>query len=174
MHLTNSIESNQITLGKIQGPQGLKGWVKVYSYTRPAENIFTYGHWQLLSKVSEKVEIEQFAANGSKLSVKLAKVDDRNAAELLKNATIVVDQTQLEPLQSEEFYWHQLVGLKVVDSNEHLLGTVKELIETGANDVLVIEGEKGNALKAIPWVPDVIKKTDLEAGVISVDWQFDD
>lgn len=164
--------SETVVLGKIQEPHGLKGWVRVYSCARPPENIFTYTNW-LLSN-SKKVTIEQYAASGNKLSVKLAGVDDRNAAELLKNAQVSVDQQQLEPLDGDEFYWHQLVGLTVINSDQRKLGVVKELIETGANDVLVIEGEQSAALVAVPWVSSVILNTDLKAGVIHVDWRIDD
>lgn len=172
--MIKSLDVAWITLGKILGPQGLKGWVKVYSYTRPAENIFTYTHWQVSTGIVLEYAIEQFAADGGKLRVKLAGVDDREAAERLKNALIVVDKEQLQPLKSAEFYWHQLLGLAVYDQHQQKLGLVKELLETGANDVLLIESEATGALIAVPWLPEVIKNTDLEAGIINVDWQLDD
>ncbi len=174
---SDTLKSEKIVLGKIQGPQGLKGWVKVYSYARPPENIFTYANWLLhddKSLSAQKVVVEQFAANGSKLSVKLAGVDDRNIAESLKNAQISVHKQQLESLDNNEFYWHQLIGLTVINSDQQEMGSVKELIETGANDVLVIEGKQNAALVAVPWIPSVVLNTDLAAGVIHVDWQFDD
>ncbi len=167
-------EPNKIVLGKIIGPQGLKGWLKVYSYTRPPESIFDYASWQLEFGRGKTAKVENYTSTGKNLAVKLIGVDDRAAAESLKYCEIFVESGQLETLNDGEYFWHQLVGLSVINSDDKDIGVVKELIETGTNDVLVIQGDADLGLTALPWIPDVIIKTDLEAGEIHVDWQFDE
>lgn len=160
-----------IELGEIMAAWGIKGWIKLYSWTRPIEQIFNYSHWLVGNGSSwQRIEIEstaQRANNG--LVAKLAGVDDRDAAISLNGKTIAIYESELPGLNAGEYYWSQLIGLDVVDLDDAKLGTVSEMHETGANDVLVVKHQQGVDL--IPYGAPVIHRVDLENGRIVVDWQ---
>ena len=160
---------DRVLVGKITGAFGIKGWVKVHSFTRPIENIVSYLPWTL-KLGSDEWDIELFEARvrGKGLVAKVETVDDRNAAEAIAGADIFVARNMLKELIAGEYYWRDLVGLDVTDTAGQLLGKVDSLLETGANDVLVIEGKKR---RLVPYVVgDVIKSVDMDAGIIQIDW----
>lgn len=166
---------DKTVLGRISSVYGVKGWVKIYSHTDPMENILTYSPWLLKIKGEWKpVEVEASKRHGKGLIAKLAGVDDREIARTYNGIEIAVESERLPDLEEGEFYWSQLENLKVYTESGVLLGKVSHLMETGANDVLVV---KGNAEsidrneRLIPYLPDqVIKEIDLETGTIRVDW----
>ncbi len=171
--------SRLLVVGKITTVYGVKGWVKLYSFTEPMENILGYescfiqvnGTWQLL-------ELEAVKHHGKGLIAKIKGVEDREQARLYCQCDIAVDKEEMPLLDDEDFYWHQLVGLSVytvtVDGEQLLLGKVQQMMETGANDVLVVQKSQGSIdrrERLIPWLPDqVIKQVDIENGQIIVDW----
>ncbi|MCG5499405.1 ribosome maturation factor RimM [Ectothiorhodospira lacustris] len=161
-----------IILGRIAGVYGVKGWVKLFSETEPREGILAYnplsiqidGEWRVLS-------VESGRAHGKGVVAKLTGIDDRDAAAVLVGAPIGIRPEQLEPLPEGEYYWADLVGLEVINLEAVSLGWVDHLMETGANDVLVVSGDRE---RLIPYVRDqVILEIDLEAGIIRVDWDPD-
>mgnify|MGYP000203095277 CR=1 FL=1 len=170
----NNLDDKTV-LGRVSSVYGVKGWVKIYSYTDPMENILTYSPWLLKIKGEWKpVEVEASKQHGKGLIAKLAGVDDRDVARTCDGVGIAVESERLPDLEEGEFYWSQLENLKVYTESGVLLGKVSHLMETGANDVLVV---KGNAEsidrneRLIPYLPDqVIKEIDLETGTIRVDW----
>jgi 16S rRNA processing protein RimM len=157
-----------VTLGRVVGVYGIKGWVKVYSYTRPPEAIFDHARW-LVGREGRRREVAllQGRAQGRGLVAELEGCTDRDQARELIDADIAVRASDLPPLGPGEYYWHQLVGLKVVNLEGADLGTVDHLLETGANDVLVVRGERE---RLIPYTRDAVKQIDLDGGVIRVDW----
>ena len=159
----------RVELGRVSGVFGIKGWVKVHSETRPREEIGEYGVWWLQSGGEwQAFEVEASRLQGSTVVAKLEGVDDRNAAEALKGCRISVREEDLPDLEPGEFYWRDLVGLKVVTLEGDDLGKVDRLMETGANDVLVVKGERE---RLIPFTPGIaIQDVDIQAGVIKVDW----
>ena len=161
-----------VDIGKVAGVIGLKGWVKVHSYAAPRERILDYGAWFLCSRNNYlRYDVVEGARHGKGIIAKLETVDDRENAANLMGARIVVSRDQFEPLARGEFYWFDLVGLTVMTVANELLGKVDYLIETGANDVLVIKGERE---RLIPFVQGrFIKKVDPEDGKIIVDWDPD-
>jgi 16S rRNA processing protein RimM len=171
-----------LVAGKITGCYGVKGWVKVHSYTEPQENFLSYGHWRLKRRGGlEPIEFDQGRRHGKGLVAHIVGVDDRDQAESYRGLEVAVPAAELPELESGEFYWHQLQGLQVwCSSGEErvLLGTVDYLIETGANDVLVVKASEGSIddrEHLIPYLPDdVVTRVDLEAGVIEVDWYLDE
>lgn len=161
-----------ISLGKISGVFGVKGWVKVHSYTDPREKIIDYSHWQIKHQGRwQTIELVAGKRQGKTVVAQLVGVDDRNQAELYQGDEIAVFQHQLDELQSGEYYWHQLQGLKVLTSEGVELGLVDHLLETGANDVLVVKGDRE---RLVPFTPGhAVIDVDLAAQQIIVDWDPD-
>jgi len=171
-----NLAEQQLRLGEISGLHGVSGWVKVFSDTQPRENIFSYSPWQVYSGDSVlQMEIVHWRKQGKTLVAKLKGVDDREKARELLGATVAVDQSQLPSLSDDEFYWHQLVGMKVVTdfSGEVTeMGRVAELMETGSNDVLVVRSDEKEHL--VPWVMnEFVSKVALEEQTIYVHWDPD-
>jgi 16S rRNA processing protein RimM len=168
-----------VVVGKITSVFGIKGWVKIHSYTEPMENLFAYkecflqkaGQWQPL-------EFDDVKYHGKGLIGAIKDVDDREVARLYCQCDIAVPKSEMQELPEDDFYWHQLVGLEVYtdqpDDDSVLLGTVAEMMETGANDVLVVRPSKDSIdqrERLIPWLPEqVVKNVDIDQKSISVDW----
>lgn len=170
--------SENLVVGQLAGVFGIKGWVKVRSFTQPEENILNYGQWRLRSSSGVKpVEIDAYNMRPQGLVVHFKGIDDRDVAALLGRAEIEVDRAELPDLPDGEYYWHQLIGLKVISETEgtaYFLGRVAEMMETGANDVMVVrpaEGSIDDRERLVPYVPDLyVLGLDLIAGEIRVSW----
>ena len=167
-----------IVLGKITSVFGIKGWVKVYSYTDPMENLLAYPKWQLrLQGQSKFIRQLDGRKHGKGLVVKLEGIDTPEDARLLSGAEILLSKDQLPKLPEDEYYWSQLIGLQVVNLEGQLFGKVSSLLETGANDVLVVKACQGSLdqqERLIPWLlPDVVRQVNLETAQIEVDWDAD-
>jgi len=163
---------NWVAMGYIKGAFGIKGWIKVQSDTEYTDSLLDYPQWRL-SKGKEHIlaEVESGKMAGDELQVKLAHINDRNAAALLRGYTIEIKRSDFEPAQEGEYYWADLVGLTVHNRQNELIGTVCSLMETGAHDILVVDGEHGR--KLIPFVDHYIDNVDLEQGSIIADWGLD-
>lgn len=148
---------------------GFEGWLKIHSYTRDRADIFEYGSWLVgPAERPRRLVLEAGRGQGrSGLIAKLAGIDDREAAAAEVGSLIQVSPEQLPALQEGEYFWHQLEGLTVENLEGTPLGTVDHLFETGANDVLVVVGERE---RLIPYAPHVIREVDLETGTLLVDW----
>jgi 16S rRNA processing protein RimM len=162
-----------VTLGRISGAYGVKGWVKVYSETSPRENILAYAPWDLVrAGRRQRVEVKDGRPQGRVLVAWLEGCDDRDAAEALVGSEIQVPRTRLpDDLAPGEYYWADLVGLRVETLDGVELGRITRLFETGANDVIVVEGERERLLPYV-W-QQVVREVDLAAGVMRVDWDPD-
>ncbi|QTF93294.1 ribosome maturation factor RimM [Halomonas sp. BM-2019] len=168
---------DHVVLGKLTSPYGVKGWLKVYSYTGPMEGILDYPEWVLRrGDRLERRRLLQGRRHGKGLVARLEGCESREAAEALAGVEILLPKAELPALEAGELYWHQLEGLRVVTREGAVLGRIDSLFETGANDVMVVKGalEEG-ALDArerlLPYLPgEVILEVDLEGGVITVDW----
>ncbi len=168
-------DSSPLIIGRVNGVYGVKGWVKVRSFTRPENNILNYspvlldieGHWQ------EKA-VEAAQSRGKHLLIKLSGIESPEQAKLFQQCDIAIAHEQLPELVEAEFYWHQLIGLDVINQDQKPVGRVKEIRETGANDVLVVESEQ-NRQTFIPLVMDVyVKHIDVTNKRILVDWVLED
>lgn len=157
-------------LGEICGVHGIKGWVKVRSYTEPRSNLTSYRDWLLDSDGRQRaIHVEDASVAGGNVIAKLAGVDDRDVALGLVGAAVLVPRSELPPCAPGEYYWADLEGLEVRSLSGAVLGTVAGLIATGANDVIVLAGP-GERL--IPYIPDrIVRRVDLDAGVMIVDWE---
>lgn len=167
--MAHKVQSGFIVVGRISGVYGVRGWVKVFAYTRHREDILAYSPWYLrIAGEWKPLDVEDGRIHGKGIVAKLAGYEDRDAAARLLNTEIAVTRAQLPALAEGEYYWADLIGLDVVTANGVALGRVDHLLETGANDVLVVEGERE---RLIPFVPgQVVLDIDLGAGVILVDW----
>jgi 16S rRNA processing protein RimM len=166
--------ASQLIVGRVSGVYGVRGWVRIHSYTEPAENLLGYRDWMIRRGDRwEAIEIDDGRRHGKGLVAHIVGVDDRGDAELLKACDIAVPRELLPKLDANEYYWHQLEGLKVVAAGR-CLGQVDHLLETGANDVLVVkpcDGSLDARERLIPWVRgQVVKTVNLDAGTIEVDW----
>jgi 16S rRNA processing protein RimM len=161
-----------VLLGRIDGLFGIKGWVKVYSYTRSRDGILDYNPWRIKLRGAEWREFK--VAEGRKqragVVVRLDGVEDRDAAAKFIGAEIAVQRRQLAKLKKGEYYWADLEGLKVVNLEGVEFGTVSHLLETGANDVVVVSGERE---RLIPYTSQAIREVDLDGGILRVDWDKD-
>ncbi len=163
--------SHTVILGKITAVQGVRGWLKVFSDTRPSLNIFEYQPWTLKRNTSEMqtVRVVDHQQAGKKLLAKFDGVDDRDAAQALVGFDITVDVAVLPKLENE-YYWRDLIGLTVRNTQGVELGNIIELMETGSNDVLIVKDREGKSL-AIPWLTEVVIEVDIDQSMILVDWE---
>lgn len=170
----------KVVLGKVTAVHGLRGWVKVYSWTQPMANIFVYPQWWLrfIDGRLEKVKVEETRRQGQGLAIRFDRCQDRDQARYYVNAEILVDANTLPSLKKNEYYWHQLEGLTVLAKNENdapvNIGKLHHLIDTGANDVMVVRATKDsidNQERLIPWVEDeVILSVELTGKLLRVEW----
>lgn len=173
-----SAESNLVNVGRITAVYGVKGWVKVHSYTEPQENLFEYHPWFLKTKHGvKKIEIDEARPHGDAFVAHIVCVDDRDLAVQYTAADIAVERDLLPELDDGEYYWNQLEGLVVFTQFGDVrqrLGVISKLMETGANDVLVVAGDAQSIdqrERLIPYVPgQFVLNVDLEAGEVLVDW----
>lgn len=170
-----SQQDSHIQLGAIQGVYGIKGWLKIFSFCRPKEQILNYSTWELRTSSNTSIyNLQEGKLHGNGVVVKLQYIDDRTQAETLIHAEIWVAKNELPSLAKDEFYWFQLKGLSVINADGDLLGHVKKMMETGANDVLVVQDKADQQEILIPYVREhVVKYVDLEEKIITVDWQKD-
>jgi len=183
----------KIILGRITGVYGVKGWVKVFSYTDPMESIVDYSPWHIRAENRKqaswtKVKLKAGKRHAKTVVAKFEHCNDRDQAMAYIGTEIAIEQEQLEALRkNDEYYWRDLIGLRVINRQDIELGIVKSMLETGANDVLVVSqetiGEDESELdeskpktieRLIPWsMHNTVIDVDLKQGVIEVDWDQD-
>ena len=190
--------SGKVILGRITGVYGVQGWLKVFSYTDPMEAIIDYSPWYIRAEGRKpdcqnqapwtQVKLKAGKRHAKTVVAKLEQCNDRDAAMAYIGAEIAIEPEQLESLnEKNEYYWRDLIGLSVINQQNIELGVVKSLLETGANDVLVvaseIESEEVSEIEGckveirerlIPWTMNIaIIAVDQEQSIIRVDWDPD-
>lgn len=173
-----SESSNLVNVGRITALFGIKGWVKVHSYTEPPENLFEYHPWWLKTAHGvKKVEIDEARPHGDAFVAHIVGIDDRDVAALYTAVDIAVERDLLPVLDDGEYYWSQLEGLAVYTQfagERQRLGIVDKILETGANDVLIVAADATSIdqrERLVPYVPEqFVLSVDLIAGEILVDW----
>ena len=161
-----------IVLGRVSGLYGVKGWVKVFSYTDPREAILEYSDC-LLSIGGEwlPARIAEGRKHGKSIIARLDDTEDRDAAKELIGAEIAVQREALPEIESGQYYWADLEGLTVVHRDGRMLGKVAYLMATGTHDVMVVRGEQETL---IPFVPErFVLEVNLAESKIRVDWEWD-
>ena len=160
-----------VIMGRVTGLHGVRGWVKVHSYTRDHLDILEYDPWRLyLNGAWNEIALQEGRAQGRGIVVHLKGYDNRDQATTLVGADIAIPRALLPRLRKGEYYWSQLEGIRVTNLKGVELGRVSHLFETGSNDVLVVVGEREYL---IPYLPDVVQTIDLDAGTLQVDWDVD-
>ena len=158
-----------VVMGRIRAPHGLKGWIKVQPFTQVIEGLLEYpewwvgadGHWQ-------QHRISESAVHGSVVVARLEGFTDRDAAAELRGRDVAVPRAAMPENREGEFYWNDLLGMEVLHRNAARLGLVTKILETGANTVLVVQGDKE---LLVPFIEDVIVNVDLKARKLVVDWE---
>lgn len=163
----------RIVLGCITGPYGTQGWVRIRSSTEPPENILRYAPWQVgLNGHWWSVGVAEGQSHGRGVIARLHGCHDRDEARGYRGCEIAVVRAQLPDADDGEFYWADLVGLRVSTTEGVQLGEVVRMLETGANDVMVVQGSNE---RLIPFLPGtVVQAVDVEKGAMVVDWHPDD
>lgn len=169
-------------MGHVSAPFGIKGWIRVQSYSGNTGNLKNFPTWWLSSAAGwQEYEVEQAQAQGPDVVAKLAGCEDRDLAAAFKGRVVAIPREAFPPAEKGEFYWADLVGLKVMSIEGLDFGVVSSMLETGANAVMVVqqsavEGDrepKRQQERLIPFIASVIKRVDIAAGVIEVDWGAD-
>jgi len=162
----------QVVVGEVAGAFGVKGWVKIHSHTEPPENILAYSPWVLDDggKLGEYMVLSG-RRHGPAVVAQLEGIETRDQAVKLRLQKILVCRDCFPPLPHGSYYWADLVGLSVRNCSGVELGTVAEMLATGANDVMVLRGDRE---RLVPFVVDeYVKEVRLSAGVMIVDWDPD-
>ena len=162
-------------MGRVIAPFGVQGWIKIYALTAQPGNLRDYPVWWLARDGDwREMRVAAAKVHGNMLVAQLEGIDDREAAIALKGSEVAVPRGQLPGAADDEFYWADLIGLEVINLERHDFGWVARILQTGANDVLVVTGgNKDERETLIPFIASAIKQVDLAAGVISVDWDED-
>ena len=161
-----------INIGKVIGLHGVKGWLKILSFSSPPENIFNYKSLIISNKyINQIFHIEDSRKQGKKILIKLDNIDDRTSAESLKESDIYIQRSDLPQLSVDTYYWEDLLGFNVFNQNNIKIGNVDSFIETGSNDVLIVKTPKNKNI-LIPFIMNKsIKVVNIESHYITVDWE---
>ena len=166
----------RVALGRFAGVFGIKGWVKVHSYTRPIENILDYRRWLVAARQPFEAKLLEAQIHGQGLIARITganglAIENRDEAAALLDAEISVEHSELPKAPVGSWYWAELIGLEVRAVSGESLGRVASIFENGAQDVLVIAEGQGQAKRMIPFVQGpIIRSVDVTAGVIVAEW----
>lgn len=168
--MTQSDTTNYVIVGQIGSTYGIRGWLKILSYTELVNNITAFNPWYIDGIHGWKaIKVEDCKEHGKGVIAKLAGYNNPEEARLLSGKKIAILRSQLPALPRDEYYWSDLKGLTVIDQHGETLGKVIYLMETGSNDVLVVKGTKEHA---IPYLPgEVVTSIDLAKGEMIVNWE---
>jgi len=164
-----------VVIGRLGALHGVRGMLRVHSETEPPEQIFAYFPWRL-RQGGRQLQVDgcDWKVSGKRFIASLPGIADMEAASFWVGALVEVPGSAFTELPKGEYYWHQLLGLDVYNLNNEMLGKVKSMLETGANDVLLVapcEGSLDNRERLIPWTPGVhLVDVSLEKGSLRVDW----
>ncbi|TXH03436.1 MAG: 16S rRNA processing protein RimM [Nevskiaceae bacterium] len=168
------MSERRVTLGRVAGAYGVKGWLKVHSFTRPEGNLLDYRLWWIAKGQGYEAKLLEGRVHGRGLVAQISDrdghaIEDRDLAESLVGAEIQVARDALPPLPEGQFYWCDLIGVRVESQQGDALGLVADVTSNGAQDVLVVK--EADTERLIPFVQGpIIKSVDLGAGLIVADW----
>jgi 16S rRNA processing protein RimM len=158
-------------IGKIGAPYGVKGWVKITSFTETIADILDYAPWLMQDGQGWKtVEMTDGRQHGKGIVVKFAGCDSPEKARLLTGKALAIPRSQLPKLKKHEYYWSDLEGLTVINQRGEVLGKIVYLMATGSNDVLVVKGDKEHAIPYL--LNETITSIDLKERVMHVNWDL--
>ena len=158
-------------MGRISAPFGVKGWVRIRPNTAAPRNLLSYPTWWVGNDDSwREATVAEAKVQDRAVVARLEGCGDRDAAAALRGLSVAVPRAALPAARDGEYYWADLIGLKVVNAAGQELGRVTGVLPTGANDVLVVAGERE---RLIPFIADVIREVDPAGGVVRVEWGAD-
>lgn len=158
-------------MGRVVAPYAIKGWIKLQTFTEDLDGLLGYPVWRLGRNGNwREYRLLDGKVHGQTLLASLEGVNDRNASEALQGMEVAVLREEMPEADEDEYYWDELVGLEVANIQGEALGRVAGLLETGAHDVLQVQGER---MRLIPFVEAYIQSVDVAAGKIVVDWGLD-
>jgi 16S rRNA processing protein RimM len=159
-------------MGRVVAPYGVKGWIKVTPFTGTAEALTAFPRWWFGGPDGwEEMEVGEARRHGASVIARPAGSGDRDQAAKLRGREVAVPRDALPEAAPGEYYWADLVGLEVVNAEGQALGSVSGLFSNGAHDVMRVGEGKGERL--VPFVSAVVRKVDLAARRIEVDWGLD-
>ena len=162
---------DMVVMGRVAGAFGIRGWVKVQPFTQAVDGLLKYPSWWLGTDGSwRESRVEEASVHGRTVIAKLAVIEDRDAAAALRGREIGVPRSQLPESEAGEYYWADLIGLQVTNKQGVLLGRVETLLETAAQQVLVVKGDRE---RLIPFVEQAVVAVDVAGGSLVVDWDAD-
>ncbi|MFV0679196.1 ribosome maturation factor RimM [Ottowia sp.] len=187
------LPADAVEVGRVLGAWGIKGWIKVLPYSASAEALFSSKRWFLLPpergfqrigtqcsadaafEGAVRLKISQAREHADTVVAGIQDISDRDAAEALKGARILVPRSSFPTLEADEYYWVDLIGLNVVNREGQTLGQVIDLMATGPQQVLVIGYQEADQPRErlIPFVDAYVDSVDLQQRRITVDWQMD-
>jgi 16S rRNA processing protein RimM len=186
--VSNSVESNMVVMGRIVAPYGVFGWLKIVPDTEAFDGLFDYDTWWL-GKGDDwrEMVVEKAKTHNDVLVVKLKGIDDRDAALACKGKQIAVPREQLPEVEEDEYYWSDLIGVRVKNKQGVDFGLIVDVFETGANDVIAVRADavkqEASADKAVtkekpqerlvPFIDAVVLEVDIAAKTMLVDWDAD-
>jgi len=177
MNETSAPAEDLIVIGKIVSVHGVRGDVKIYSFTDPIDNLLEYRRWTLRRGDEVKqVELVKGRLQGKILVATLKGLTEREEARTYADFEICIPRSELPQLTGDDYYWYQLQGLTIINQVEQVLGRVDHLLETGANDVMVVkpfDGSLDDRERLLPYTDQCVLKIDLEAGEMRVEWDAD-
>ncbi|MEM7053888.1 MAG: ribosome maturation factor RimM [Pseudomonadota bacterium] len=164
----------RVVLGRLDGAWGVAGWVKVFSYTDPPQNIFDYQPWQL-EQPPGLIRVHEWKQQGPRLLARLDTVDTREQAEYLRGQTLYLQAEDLPAVETGRYYWRDLIGLNVINREGEQLGRIRKLVDAAVHDVICVRPlESGADDLLIPFVMGhYVDSVELDQGRILVDWQSD-
>ena len=170
-------KNNHICIGSVGRSKGLNGEFYLNSFCNPKENIIDYIK-DIVFLSDSKLEIEYIKKCANKLFSKIKNINDVDSVKEYTNQKLYLNMSSLPKLPMNEFYWNELIGMKVEDENEKkILGIVKALENYGANDCLVVKpfnDSIDNKTRLIPYINEIfIKSVDIKQNIIKVDWRSD-
>jgi len=169
----DELDDEFVLIGKVSGVFGIKGWMKVFSFTEPRKNILSYSPLYISKKDGwVEAKVIDGRVQGKGIVMELFGLTEPDHVLPLIGSELAIKRAQFKPTQADEYYWSQLIGLTVINLDDVALGQVDSLLETGAHDVLLVKDHDQELL--IPFVmEEVIQSIDLDTGMIQVDWELD-
>ena len=171
-------QSEQIVVGRIGAVYGVKGWLKVQSFTDDPESIFEYSPWLLSQKTERELKVVEWRRHNNGLIAQFEGISGRDEAASLTGADICITADELPALADDEFYWRDLIGMRVVNTNGYDMGVVEQIMPTASNDVLVVKANSndgfGKSERLIPFIQsEYITEINKEEKRIQVEWPSD-
>ncbi len=169
--MSNNSNNKRLLIGKINGLFGVQGWVKIFSHAHPRKNILTYKPWHVqINNQWTTIDIIKGREQSKTIVAQIKGVNDRGQAREYIGTDVYIERSQLPKLPEGEYYWDELTGLSVVNKEGIVLGKVSYLVDTGSNNVMVINGKKEHW---VPYMEPFLISVDMDNQQILVDWDED-